>query len=306
MRQDLLRLLPAHPELQAVDADFEHLLRSWFNRGFLELQRIDWRTPAILLEKLFEYEAVHEIRGWADMRRRLEADRRCFAFFHPALPDEPLIFVEVALLTALADSIDSLLDGDSPSLDPSRATTAIFYSISNCQDGLRGISFGSFLIKQVVAELAAELPRLRTFATLSPVPGFRHWLVEAITGDGQGLIPEEIELLGALDTAGWHRQSAEAKPFEGLLVRLCARYLLEAKAGGKPVDSVARFHLGNGASIERVNWLADTSPKGLKESAGIMVNYAYRPKRIEHNHEEYVNRGRVAASAAVRALARKG
>lgn len=305
MRQDLLSLLPPHPELQAVDADFEHLLRSWFNRGFLELHRIDWSTPAILLEKLFKYEAVHEIRGWTDMRRRLETDRRCFAFFHPALPDEPLIFVEVALLEAPADSIQPLLDSGSSPQDPALASTAVFYSISNCQDGLRGISFGSFLIKQVVTELAAELPRLRTFATLSPVPGLRRWLAEETAREDHGLTSEEIELLGDLEATGWHRESAKAEPFQELLGRSCARYLLEAKAGDEPVDPVARFHLGNGASIERINWLADTSPKGLKQSAGIMVNYAYRPKQIERNHEAYVNRGRVAASAAVRALLRK-
>ncbi len=301
MRRDLLPLLPAHPDLKAVDADFEHLLRSWFNRGFLELHRIDWSTPAVLLEKLFEYEAVHEIRGWSDMRRRLEADRRCFAFFHPALPDEPLIFVEVALLGGLADSIRPLLDSGSPTLDPSRATTAIFYSISNCQDGLRGISFGSFLIKQVVTELTDELPRLRTFATLSPVPGLCRWLENSV-GEGRGFTPEELELLSVLETRGWHHVSAEEEPLKELVLRSCARYLLEAKSNGLPLDPVARFHLGNGASIERINWLADTSAKGLKQSASIMVNYAYRPKQIERNHEAYVNRGRVAASAAVRAL----
>lgn len=305
MREDLLRLLPIHLELQVVDADFEHLLRSWFNRGFLELQRIDWRTPAILLEKLFEYEAVHEIRGWADMRRRLETDRRCFAFFHPALPDEPLIFVEVALVEALSDSIEPLLDSASATGDPDRARVAVFYSISNCQDGLRGISFGSFLIKQVVTELAAELPRLKTFATLSPVPGLRRWLAKELDGEDHGLTPVEIELLGDLEATGWHRESAKAESFRELLVRSCARYLLEAKAGDEPLDPVARFHLGNGASVQRINWLADTSAKGLRQSAGIMVNYAYRPKQIERNHEAYFKSGRVAAAPAIRALIRK-
>ncbi len=305
MRGDLLRLLPAHPELEPVDVDFEHILRSWFNRGFLELHRIDWKTPALVLEKLFEYEAVHEIRGWEDMRRRLEADRRCFAFFHPALPDEPLIFVEIALLESLAGAIQPLLDTDSPTGDPERARTAVFYSISNCQKGLRGISFGSFLIKQVVTELAEELPRLKTFATLSPVPALRTWLAVELAGEGHGWSSEEVELLRALDTTGWRRNPVAAEPFEEVLVRACARYLLAAKTGREPLDPVARFHLGNGASIERINWLANPSPKGLEQSAGIMVNYAYRLRQIERNHEAYVSRGRVVASAAVRVLLRR-
>lgn len=306
MRQDLLRLLPDHPELKAVDADLEHLLRSWFNRGFLQLRTIDWSTPAFLLEKLFEYEAVHEIRGWADMRRRLESDRRCFAFFHPALPDEPLIFVEVALLDSLASSIQPLLDSESPRGDPERATTAIFYSISNCQDGLRGISFGSFLIKQVVAELATELPRLKSFATLSPVPGLRKWLAQQLASEGHGFTEVEVALLGLLEDANWSlKPEQEApEPLQELLLRCCARYLLQAKAGVAPLDPVARFHLGNGARVERINWLADISSKGLSQSAGMMVNYAYRPKQIERNHEAYVNRGKIASSAAVRVMAR--
>ncbi|MDH3745826.1 MAG: malonyl-CoA decarboxylase [Acidobacteriota bacterium] len=305
MRKDLLRLVPKHPELRSVDADFEHLLRSWFNRGFLELHRIDWNTPAVLLEKLFKYEAVHAIRDWSDMHRRLEADRRCFAFFHPALPQEPLIFVEVALLDGLAESIEPLLDSTSVPGDPSGANTAVFYSISTCQDGLRGISFGSFLIKQVVTELAEELPRLRTFATLSPVPGLRKWLTNDTAQETAGLTFEEIELLSLLKRTTWHRDDVKAESLKELLLWSCARYLLEAKAEDRPLDPVARFHLGNGASIERINWLADTSAKGLRQSAGLMVNYVYRPWRIERNHEAYVSRGNVSASKVVRALARR-
>ena len=305
MRAQLLRLLRRHPRLAPVDRDFRHVLRSWFNRGFLELRRIDWNTPAALLEKLIEHEAVHEIRGWPDMRRRLEEDRRCFAFFHPALPDEPLIFVEVALVDGLADSIVSLLAPGAGPLDAEGADTAIFYSINNCQDGLRGISFGSFLIKQVVFDLVVERPRLKTFATLSPIPGFRRWL-EATAGSGElELEADEAKALATLARPGWHRHPEMAEPLEEPLLRLCARYLLEAKRGHEPLDRVARFHLGNGARVERLNWLADPSRKGLRQSAGIMANYAYLPSRIEKNHEAYVKQGRIVASAAVRALARR-
>jgi len=304
MRAELTRLLRRHPGLALVDADIRHVLRSWFNRGFLELRRIDWNTPAALLEKLIEHEAVHEIRGWPDMRRRLEEDRRCFAFFHPALPDEPLIFVEVALLDGLADSIKSLLALESGSRDAGRANTAIFYSINNCQEGLRGISFGNFLIKQVVFDLVREQPRLKTFATLSPIPGFGAWLDRLDKTDGGGLGPEELEALTALGRSGWHRDAESADSLKEPLLRLCARYLLEAKEDREPLDRVARFHLGNGARVERLNWLGDPSKKGLRESAGIMVNYAYQPSRIEKNHEAYVKSGRIAAAASIRALAR--
>jgi malonyl-CoA decarboxylase len=305
MRASLLSLLPRHPGLAGVDSDLRHVLRSWFNRGFLELRRIDWNTPAALLEKLIEHEAVHEIRGWPDMRRRLERDRRCFAFFHPALPAEPLIFVEVALLDGLADSIESLLQPASRPHDVERATAAIFYSINNCQDGLRGISFGSFLIKQVVFDLVKEKPRLKTFATLSPVPGFRGWLDGVVEAGEDRLQPQEREALAALRRSDWHRDEEAAGALEEPLLHLCARYLLEAREEREPIDRVARFHLGNGARIERLNWLADPSPKGLRQSAGIMVNYAYRPSQIERYHEAYVKSGRIAASAPVRALARR-
>jgi malonyl-CoA decarboxylase len=305
MRAELLRLLRRHARLAEVDRDFRHVLRSWFNRGFLELRLVDWNTPAALLEKLIEHEAVHEIRGWPDMRRRLEEDRRCFAFFHPALPDEPLIFVEVALLDGLADSIESLLALEDGRHEAARADTAIFYSINNCQDGLRGISFGSFLIKQVVFDLVQEQPRLKAFATLSPVPGFRGWLDGVIKTGESGLEPEELESLSILGRSGWHRDAGSSEALKEPLLRLCARYLLEEKEGREPLDRVARFHLGNGARVERLNWLADPSKKGLRQSAGIMVNYAYLPSRIERNHEAYVRSGRIAASAAVRAMARR-
>lgn len=310
MRRDLLRFARDHPRLRAVDADFRHLLQSWFNRGFLRLRRIDWHTPAAILEKLFEYEAVHEIQGWDDLRRRLAEDRRCFAFFHPALPDEPLIFVEVALLRELAPAIQPLLDSEGPTQDASQATTALFYSINNCQDGLRGISFGFFLIKQVVADLVTALPHVKTFATLSPVPGFCAWLHRVTRGpladgSGAGLFDaEEIARLRTIEEPGWHLDEARAEPLKDPLLKACAHYLIKEKKGDEPLDPVARFHLGNGARIEQINWLADTSDKGLDQAAGLMVNYAYLPKRIEKNHEAYVSRGTIAATARVRALAK--
>ena len=304
MRDELLRFLPEHPELRAVDADFQHILRSWFNRGFLVLQRINWSTPAATLEKLFKYEAVHAIQGWADMRRRLEEDRRCFAFFHPALPDEPLIFVEVALLEEEATSIGPLLDCAAPPQDAGKATTAVFYSISSCQDGLRGISFGSFLIKQVVSDLLIEQPQLKTFVTLSPVPRFRVWLATLVRDNDSELDPELIEQLAALDDPTWYRQEEVATSLKGPLLKLCARFLLEG-AGNGGRDPVAVFHLGNGASIERINWLADTSGMRMQQSAGIMVNYSYRFSQIERNHENYVNKGKIAASGHVKDLRKK-
>ena len=306
MREDLLRFLPGRPELKPVDVDLHHLLASWFNAGFLRLERIDWRTPAAVLEKLIEHEAVHEIRGWNDLRRRLANDRRCFAFFHPALADEPLIFVEVALTRGLASSIQPLLASNSEPLDPRRANTAIFYSISNCLDGLRGISFGSFLIKHVIAELETEDLKLRSFATLSPVPGFRTWWT-GLPPDRQAELAAGYDpsVLSAVEKTDWHEDSAARDQVRPMLSRLCAHYLLSEREQGQAVDPVASFHLGNGASVEQINWLADRSEKGLTQSFGFMVNYAYRPLQIERNHEAYVKRSRVAASAKVRALLRE-
>jgi len=342
MRRDLLGHLRGEPSLKPLDYDLRHLLSSWFNRGFLELRRIDWQTPAAVLEKLITYEAVHEIEGWEDLRRRLAPDRRCFGFFHPALPGEPLIFVEVALTQGLATSIQPLLareGGEAVERARERsADTAIFYSISNCQDGLRGISFGNFLIKQVVEELKAELPGLTWFSTLSPVPGFRRWLerrlasedaANVLRGDemadlrlagGQAI--EEGDpaalLTGLLGIERWWESPELAEALRLPLSRLCATYLsttveasgtADAKDGAEgkgvrsraPADPVARFHLGNGARLERVNWLGNTAPRGIKESYGIMVNYLYDPDEIEANHEAFV-RGMVVRSAAVDAL----
>ena len=305
MRVALLDALPRRPELKLVDDDFVHMLRSWFNRGFLDLHRIDWRTPALVLEKITAYEAVHQILDWEDLRRRLEADRRCFGFFHPSLPDEPLIFVEVALCKGLAGSVTDLLFGEvEPDVD---ADTAIFYSISNCQRGLAGVSFGNFLIKQVVRELAAESPRLRRFATLSPVPGFRKWLIrEAQEGRLAAESSGAEATFDGIESPDWQADAAPGEHLKADLTRLCARYLLHVKRGTHPLDPVARFHLRNGARLERINWLSDPSPAGLAQSAGMMVNYVYDETDVVANHEAYVNEGRVAHSKAFAALVGSG
>ena len=303
MRRRLLRDLRAQPQWAGIDADLAHLLSSWFNRGFLSLQRIDWRTPALVLEKLMHYEAVHEIQGWHDLRRRLESDRRCFAFFHPALPDEPIIFIEVALTKGMSDEVQPLLDPDSPVVDAAGADTAIFYSITNCQEGLRGISFGNFLIKQVAGDLGREFPRLKTFATLSPIPGFRKWLAETAAAHAE--LDEFDEFVGALAAEDWLERAGPGSRMRTELMRLCAYYLQHAKHDQDPVDAVARFHLGNGARMERLNWRADSSKTGLARSAGLMVNYVYRLKDVERNHEAYAKEHHVVASPGLALLARE-
>lgn len=306
MRSHLLEGLKAHPEWQVIDADLIHLFTAWFNRGFLTLQRIDWRTSAMVLEKLARYEAVHAFSGWRDLHRRLEADRRCFAFFHPALPDEPLIFIEVALTKGISSTVRPLLDQASPVTDPQAADTAVFYSITNCQEGLRGIHFGNLLIKQVAQQLGQEFPRLKNFATLSPLPGFRAWLgtvgKELRALEGGRAVPDA---LSGLEEAGWNKNERTAQRLQSALVPLCAYYLIHAKHNGEALDPVARFHLGNGASLERINWLADTSKRGMQQSAGLMVNYLYRLEDVEENHEIYVKEHRVAASRQVSKLARE-
>jgi malonyl-CoA decarboxylase len=317
-RDELIALADSDAAMRGLADDLRELLADWFDIGFLELKRISWDSPAALLEKLIAYEAVHEIRGWTDLKNRLEADRRCFAFFHPRMPDEPLIFVEVALVNGMAGNIHALLDESAPLGDPHAADTAIFYSISNCQRGLNGISFGDFLIKRVVDALAAELPRLKVFATLSPVPGFRAWLskelqrpdlllptetkaLAAAAGDGAA----EPDLLEVLDRPGWQADSVLAAALREPLLRLCAQYLvLEKGRSGRAADPVAHFHLTNGARVERLDWLGDTSEKGLQQSAGIMVNYLYRLDHIEANHEAYRGEGKVTASSTVRHLLR--
>jgi malonyl-CoA decarboxylase len=297
LRADLLRTLDTHSERAAIDADLVHLLRWWFNRGFLVLQRIDWRTSAAVLERLIAYEAVHQIQGWDDLRRRLEADRRCYAFFHPALPDEPLIFIEVALTSRLAADVQSLLDIRTPVADPSHARWAMFYSITNCQPGLRGVSFGNFLIKQVVEDLSHEFEGLRKFATLSPIPGFRSWLSSA----GHLMSPE----LAAVSLDTLEQLTALPAPLSEEVRRLCAHYLIREKRGRAPLNAVARFHLANGARLARLNWMGDTSSTGIASALGMTANYVYRIAEVETNHEAYATNFEVARSLTVERLARE-
>jgi malonyl-CoA decarboxylase len=301
IRTALLSLLPEYPELGRVDLDFEHSFSSWFNRGFLVMRPVNWQSPAQLLEKIIAYEAVHTINDWDDLRRRLQpADRRCFAFFHPAMPEEPLIFVQVALTGKIPGSIHEVLAEDREPITAEQANTAVFYSISNCQHGLRGVSFGNFLIKQVVSDLAETLPNLKTFVTLSPVPGFIDWVRDTRANDAAPELQSALSMAesiadgGPVDLSGAQRDQ---------VMGLVAHYLSDAKRDDNlPVDPVSRFHLNNGASLERVHWMADASAKGLKQAAGIMVNYLYDPKKIEENHEEYVRENRVLISRAVRGL----
>ena len=300
LRQDLLNLLDQDPELAALDRELETRLTGWFDVGFLELSRITWNSSALLLEKLIRYEAVHEISSWADLKNRLDSDRRCYAFFHPRMPLEPLIFVEVALTNRLADSVQSLLDESAQVFDAARADTAIFYSISNTQAGLRGISFGNFLLKRVIDDLKRDFPKLKSFATLSPLPKLASW-VKLNPG---ALAATGIEL-GALRTGEWANDKPLARRLRDPLQQLAARYLLQGGSRSLgPFDPVARFHLGNGARIERINWLADTSSKGFRQSFGLMVNYLYDPEEIENNVEAFSNDRRITASASVRRMAR--
>ncbi len=316
MRRDLLPISRRSGKLKAFDQEFQRLLASWFDPGFLELRRIDWSSPASLLEKLMAYEAVHEIESWDDLRNRLETDRCCYAFFHHHMPGEPLIFVEVALVNGIAGNIQELLDEESPELAPERADTAIFYSISNTQQGLRGISFGNFLIKRVADDLRSRFPRLNQFVTLSPIPGFGRWLA--------GLTAEAFEAAaspanraalakaaGSEDPAvlqsflagtGWAEDPEVSGSIEKPLTALVAHYLAREKRGTRPLDPVARFHLGNGARIERINWLANNSAGGLAQSAGLMVNYAYRLEEVEKNHEGFAESGEIALSSETKRL----
>jgi len=323
LRAEVLEFRKQDELLGVLEAELKSLLLSWFDFGFLELKRIDWDSPASVLEKLIEYEAVHRIHGWEDLKNRLESDRRCFGFFHPRMPNEPLIFVEVALVNGMADNVQSLLDTQAPIIDPETADAAIFYSISNAQKGLAGISFGDFLIKRVVDLLAAEFKGLKTFATLSPVPGFRPWLMAKLattTTDERTLLsaaerkklavlqPDRIDADGLrelLETPDWHSNAAIAAVLEGPLTRLCAQYLVHEKRGGAlAANPVAHFHLSNGARVERLNWLGDTSHNGLSNATGMMVNYLYNRADIEKNHESYRSDGQIPSSPAVKALAK--
>ncbi|RZL96785.1 MAG: malonyl-CoA decarboxylase [Variovorax sp.] len=309
LRAELLPHLKGDRRLLPLDAELEHLFSTWFDVAFLDLRRISWDSPASLIEKLIKYEAVHDIKSWADVKNRLDSDRRCYGFFHPRLPNTPLIFVEVALVDHISGGITPLLDEAAAVVKPDRATTAIFYSISNTQNGLRGVSFGDSLIKRVVETLQAELPRLKTFATLSPVPGFRAWLAknaEALLsrldekratelGRVVGSLPPTAErLLAAVEANALDAKS----PVRQVILQFAAEYLGRATADGKPADPVARFHLGNGARVERLNWAGDPSPKGLKQSYGLMVNYLYDLKRLD-KHRALLAQGKVAVSGEV-------
>lgn len=317
LRAELMRSAETRPYLRPLDRELRQLLESWFDVGFLNLERITWETPASLLEKLIAYEAVHRIRSWEDLKNRLEADRRCYAFFHPNMPGEPLIFVEVALVSGISDNVQQLLDESAPSENPEKADSAIFYSISNCQQGLAGISFGNFLIKQVADHIARRLPNIKNFVTLSPVPGFRRWLdAQLSSSDSELLIAAEARDFEALGDApsgngglanlladhAWLADEATSSLLRPVLMRLCATYLLTARHDSRAADRVAHFHLSNGARIERINWLADTSQRGLAQSFGIMVNYSYRLDQVERNHEAYTGDGTVTAASTVRKL----
>ena len=303
MREEVMRHRKSSPALRALDADFVHLFSSWFNRGFLMLHRIDWATPASILEKIIRYEAIHAINDWDELRRRVQpSDRRCFGFFHPQLIDDPLIFVEVALMNQIPDAVATVLDPERTPISPSESTTAVFYSLSKCQVGLQGISFGNFLIKQVVEDLQRELPKLETFVTLSPVPGFAAWLDrERADGASTALSAEDKAALTALDTEGWHEDPAARDTVWRPLLAAAAYYFLKARGpSGRHLNSVARFHLGNGARLERLNFLADPSDNGLRQSYGLMVNYLYKLGDIEQNHELFLSQGEVVSTAEVR------
>jgi malonyl-CoA decarboxylase len=305
MREDLLKLEATASFRDLLDQEFAHLFRAWFNRGFLQLRRIDWQTPALILEKLIQYESVHEIKGWPDLRRRLQQDRRCYGFFHPAIPEVPLIFVEVALTHGISNSIRELLQPAATSDNTKPFNTAVFYSINNCLFGLRGISFGNFLIKQVVEDLGLSNPEIRHFVTLSPVPGFMKWLQGKPDCLQSCTVAEQAAVTSLLQYAPLEGALRYHPLLPQLLPRLCAHYLLNAKSRQKPLDVVARFHLGNGARLERVNWLADPSANGLQQSAGMMVNYLYEKEALARNHVAYEQRNEVVVSSAVRKLLEK-
>ncbi|MBI3433891.1 MAG: malonyl-CoA decarboxylase [Proteobacteria bacterium] len=307
MRAQFIDAMRHRDDLAALDADFVHLFSSWFNRGFLVLRRIDWSTPANILEKIIRYEAVHAINDWNDLRSRIDPpDRRCYAFFHPALVDEPLIFVEVALMREIPGAIAPILDGDGEPVAPARANTAVFYSISNCQRGLAGVSFGHFLIKQVVEEITRELPRLANFVTLSPAPGLADWLARERKADASVVLSaDDRAKLAGLDRPQWWKDADAAAAMQEPFMRAAAYYFVRARSPrGTPLDAVARFHLGNGARLERLDWLGDTSDRSIAQAHGLMVNYLYDLDDIEENHEAYAQQQAIVAASAVTKLVR--
>jgi len=316
LRADLLALLDKEPALEVLLVELDGLLESWFDPGFLELQRITWNTPALVLEKLIDYEAVHPIESWKDLRNRLDTDRRCYAFFHPRLPSEPLIFVEIALSKGMPESVQLLLDQSAPVLDPRAVDTAVFYSISNAQKGLRGISFGNLLLKRVIADLRRDLPQLKVYATLSPLPGFRKWLDRAPADLRHSLSQAEsaklAEAIGHSDPAtaladtlarpDWPSDPRLAEALRESVLKLAARYLLQEKSGAHLLDPVAQFHLHNGAKVSRLLWLGDTSARGMRQSYGVMASYHYDLDHVEENHERFLRDGHIAASRRVTRL----
>jgi malonyl-CoA decarboxylase len=321
LRAELISFAKDDPALADLQDDLLRLLKSWFDVGFLELRSITWDASAALLEKLIAYEAVHKIKGWDDLKNRLDSDRRCYAFFHPRMPDEPLIFVEVALVNGIADNVQHLLDESQERLEPESADTAIFYSISNAQRGLDGISFGDFLIKRVVADLSAEFKNLKTFATLSPIPGFPRWFAQELEDVGPSMLLEDErsaleaaldgeadveDLLKTLLAGGdWAKVPAVEAALKPTLLRLASTYLYTVKRGIRAGDPVAHFHLSNGARMERLNWMADSSDRGMRQAAGMMINYLYKLDEIDANHEGYKGDGTIAVSSAIRNLSRK-
>ena len=292
MRAAMIEDLKALPELRAVETDLKHQFISWFNRGFLELRVIDWNTPASILERIIQYESVHAIQGWNDLRSRLSGDRMCFAFFHPAMPDDPLVFVEVALTAGIPSAVAPLIENADAVDDAQRLDTVVFYSISNCHPGLAGVSFGNFLIKQVVEEVGKRFPKMKRFVTLSPVPGFCRWLAKQDTD----IDIDEMRSMARTDSA----KTADAR--RDALLTTCAHYLVKERHDNVALDPVARFHLGNGASLHAIHWAADLSDKGLHQSAGLMVNYLYDLSSIEENHDSYFDQGEIATSRDVARL----
>lgn len=316
LRADLLELLAREPALEVLKVELDGLLESWFDPGFLKLERITWQSPALVLEKLIAYEAVHPIESWNDLRNRLDTDRRCYAFFHPRLPDEPLIFVEIALARGFPASVQLLLDQAAPLQDPRQADTAVFYSISNTQKGLRGVSLGNLLLKRVIEDLKRDLPRIKVFATLSPLPGFRRWLDAALAARRALLPAAEIAkfaaaighpepataIADALARPEWPTDPKLSEALREPMEKLCARYLLREKNGAQALDPVAHFHLNNGARINRLLWLADTSERGMRQSYGMMVSYRYELAEVDENHERFVNSGKIAAARRIERL----
>lgn len=299
LREDLIGFIPDNPELKNIDEALKVLLTVWFNPGFLVLKRIDWDTEASILEKIIQYETVHNIENWNDLKQRLVENRRCFAYFHPALEDEPLIFVEVALTKGIANSIQAIIEEKNAIHE--KRNTAIFYSINNCQRGLKGIPLGNFLIKIVVNELDAELASIKKYSSLSPITGFSNWLFESMNTPGNKF-ENEKEIFELLKTPDWQNDQKLVGQLKTPLMEACAYYLVKAKRDEKPLNAVARFHFGNGAELYRINWMGNTSAHGLEDSFGLMVNYRYDLKRIESNHEDYVRHGKLAISKSVRNL----